>query len=389
MKRIIFLFNHDAPHQVAHLAGVAAAFARQEPSAKGLIAYSSSAIRAQIERLIDANDRDALEWVELELGRFKRALGRLLDSVVPASRLMKLDANLALFANADAIVSTERTCLRIQKRLGNGGHPLFIRLPHGAGDRNVTFHPDNARFDKILVPGRKAVEQLSAHGVPREKIEIVGYPKFDAVADRPREKFFDNDRPSFVYNPHFDPNLSSWYDLGPALLSWFASDEGQAFNCIFAPHVMLFRKAVHVSPEYRIGRRRPDIPAEAFAAPNILIDTESPRLFDMSYTLSADGYIGDASSQIYEFLIEPRAVFFLDRRRIRLAEDEQWMAQWQAGPKFSSVDELARALPEFHQIAQQYRSAQQRLFSYSFDRQDTPANERAAKAIARLVGDRG
>jgi hypothetical protein len=64
---------------------------------------------------------------------------------------------------------------------------------------------------------------------------------------------------------------------------------------------MLFKKKLHVSLEYRTARLRPDLAPRWHEAANILIDTGSTRLVDMTYTLSADGYIGDVSSQIYEF----------------------------------------------------------------------------------------
>lgn len=38
----------------------------------------------------------------------------------------------------------------------------------------------------------------------------------------------------------------------------------------------------------------------------ILIDLGSKRLLDMSYTSGADIYLGDVSSQVYEFLDTPR-----------------------------------------------------------------------------------
>ncbi|MFV0645022.1 MAG: hypothetical protein ACK5NN_11080 [Sphingomonadaceae bacterium] len=394
MGRAVFLFNHDAGHQVAHLAGIAAATARLYPEIKTVIAYASPSIRSRLDALISQEDAALIQWETLPLPRWARAAARLFDRILPASRLLRLRMNLPVFATANMVISTERTCLRVKKHLPARQTPLFAKVPHGAGDRSVAYHPDYKLFDYSFVAGQKVVDQLTAHGVEREKLIIIGYPKFEEVDLASRPDFFGNGRPTFVYNPHFDPHLSSWYDAGPDLLRWFASKAGQNMNCIFAPHVMLFRKELHVSPEYRIARRRPDIPKEALSASNILIDLDSPRLFDMSYTLGSDGYIGDVSSQIYEFLVRTRPVFFIDGRPVtgknatagRNESDDQWHLFWKAGPVVHSAAELVNMLPDFQSIGTSYRPAQEEIFSYTIDMGDRPASERAAQAIAQLIG---
>ena len=386
--RVVFLFNHDAAHQVAHLAGIAAAMARTHPEVETVIAYASPAIRARIEGLVGETDRAAIRWYELTLGPVARVVAGLFDKILPASRLMRLNAHVPLFASADMIVSTERTCLRLKKRIPADVMPLFAKVPHGAGDRSVSYHPDYTRFDRSFVAGQKVVDQLVAHGVDPERLVVIGYPKFENIDLAARPRLFDNDRPTIVYNPHFDPNLSSWYDHGPDILRWFASEAGQRFNLIFAPHVMLFRKEFHVSPEYGIARRRPDIPDEARSAANILIDTDSPRLFDMTYTLAADAYLGDASSQIYEFLARPRPSFFIDARRDVKAEDDEWHLFWECGPVVRSVGELTGLLPEMEAIGERYRARQEELFAYTIDLGDRPASERAADAILQAISSR-
>ena len=385
MTRVLFLFNHDAGHQVAHLASVAAATARLHPELRCTIAYATPAIRNRLETLIDPADAARLEWTELALTGRRRALAAVGDVVLPASRLLRLRQYAGLFARSTVVVSTERTCLRVKHHLDPAQTPAFVMVPHGAGDRNVSYHPDFARFDRVLVAGQKVVDQMTAHGVAPERLEIVGYPKFETIDLAAQPDFFGNGRPTFVYNPHFDPHLSSWYDSGPDLLRWFASAQGQQFNCIFAPHVMLFRKTLHVSPEYRVARRRPDVPPVALAAPNILVDTDSERLFDMSYMLGADAYIGDVSSQIYEFLARPRPAFFLDTRsKIDPAED-QWLAFRQAGPVARSAANLIAKLPDLAHIGSEYAPAQREIFSYTFDIGSITAAERAAAAIVGLV----
>ena len=111
-------------------------------------------------------------------------------------------------------------------------------------------------FDLILLSGNKVRDRMLAEGlITPANHRIVGYPKFDTLStSQPLARLFDNGRPTVLYNPHFDPRLSSWYTMGPAILDWFA---GQSrFNLVFAPHVMLFKRLIHASVEHRRLRWR-------------------------------------------------------------------------------------------------------------------------------------
>jgi CDP-glycerol glycerophosphotransferase (TagB/SpsB family) len=198
---------------------------------------------------------------------------------------------------------------------------------------------------------------------------------------RQPEKFFDNDRPTFLYNPHFDPYLSSWYDQGAAILEWFYQRPDE-YNLIFAPHVMLFVKKVHISMEYKVTRTRPDVDAKYLAAPNIRVDVGSPRLFDMSYTFSADAYIGDVSSQVYEFLYRPRPCIFVDVHSGNDPHDPPAYDFWRNGPVVKSAAELGEILPDFENIGASYHDIQLDRMAYTADNTDPrPASVRGALAI--------
>lgn len=388
MTRAIFLFNHDAAHQVPHLAQIAASMVENYPQIETVIAYANAALRTRIETTIGETSGRKIVWSELGLGPVAQGIASMLDKLGPASRLARLRNNGDLFASCDVLISSERTFLQIRKTLAPSSLPLLVKIPHGAGDRAVTFHKDNLQFDLLLVPGKKFSDEFIQSGVDEKRIKVVGYPKFEGADMSARPQFFQNDRPVFLYNPHFDPHLSSWYDVGQELLRWFASPAGQDFNCIFAPHVMLFRKRWHLSLEHRVFRARPDIPQEARLAPNILVDTSGPRLMDMSYTLGADAYIGDVSSQIYEFLSRPRATFFLDPKdAVRDERDKPPLFQ-QAGPRFKAIAQLVTQLPKYAETAASYSEVQKQMFSYTFDFSEQAPSTRAAQAIAALLEDR-
>lgn len=383
--QVCFLYNHDAGHQVAHSIGIAAELATSQCAIRTVIAYGSEAIRAEIEKHLTPAQIAALDWLDLSLPPLANALLALPNRLAPARRMARLLAGAKALRGFDMIVSTERTCLALKRRWRSAG-PAFVFVPHGAGDRGVTYHPEMRDFDLMLVSGRKVLDNMVAHGLARpETIRIIGYPKFDALLGRTPEKFFANDNPVFLYNPHFDPVLSSWYDHGPAILEWFARHP--QYNLVFAPHVMLFFKTVHISLEYRRGRVRPDIPPGVADCPNIRIDTASERLFDMSYTLASDVYIGDVSSQVYEFLHRPRAVFFIDTHAGAAPQDgEPAYEFWRNGPVVRSAEALVAQLPRWREVAVEYRAEQERLMAYTADRTDPrPAAVRGAEAITQFL----
>lgn len=381
-KRVMFLFNHDAAHQAAHIAGIMAQLATNYPEVEAIAATGNPSIEGQIRRLVSPQAAASITFADLSLPQIYEKLLALPNRVLPAKRLARLRWNEPLFSSVDMLVSTERTCLRVKDRLGKQA-PLFVYVPHGSGDRNVAYHPDLARFDYHLLSGRKLVDEMVAHDIAREdQCRIIGYAKFDTIAGNNDVDLFANDKPTILYNPHFDPRLSSWYDVGPRLLETLAG-MGDRFNVVFAPHVMLWRKKLHISPEYRIARRRPDIPETVIGCANVLIDTGSPALFDMSYTSNADIYIGDVSSQAYEFLRKRKPCIFIDAA----GDGADAYPFWANGPVVRSVGEVVEAVKAWEQLAHEYRDTQEELFRYTIDHDPAhSASERGAAAIAEILG---
>ena len=380
-KRVLFLFNHDAAHQAAHIAGIMARLALDHPGLEAIAATGNPAIEAQVRKLVSREAAGAITFADLSLPAVYEALLTAPNAILPAKRLARLRTNEALFASVDMLVSTERTCLRVKERLGANA-PLFVYVPHGSGDRNVAYHPELSRFDYHLLSGQKLVDEMVAHGIVREdQCRIIGYAKFDTVAEDAGANLFAGDKPTILYNPHFDPLLSSWYDMGPQLLETLAG-LGDRFNVVFAPHVMLWRKKLHISPEYRIARRRPDIPAGIAGQENVLIDTASPALFDMTYTTGADIYIGDVSSQVYEFLRHPKPCIFIDAA----GDGKDAYPFWANGPVVRSVGEVVSALDDWEKLGSDYRARQLELFRYTIDHDPArSASRRGAQAIAEIL----
>ena len=384
--RIGFLFNHDQVHQVAHSLPIALAMARAGVDAELVVATTNPRLSAEVIRLGEGLIGPVIRLVELGLNRRGSQIARsALESVLPAAKLLVYGDNLDFFRSLDVLVVAEKTSLILKTR-----HSLknlrIVHTRHGAGDRAVGFDRRSAAFDHVFVSGSKIRERLVAEaGVDPETISVVGYPKFDADLGGARTHVLvDDGRPVVLYNPHVSPHLSSWYAAGRQVLDWFAARDD--YHLIFAPHVMLFERPYVVSIDRLRMDRAGRIEERYLRAPNIHIDLGSRASTTMAYTNRADIYLGDASSQVYEFLLRPRPCVFLNPRGLAWRGDPNF-AHWRAGAVIETAAELGTALARASaDHATTYRSAQQALFDHSIDLPDEPASIRAARALARFAG---
>lgn len=384
--RIGFLFNHDQVHQVAHSLPVALALARGAPDADIVVATTNPRLSAEVVRLGAGLIGNRIRLVELGLTRrSSRLLKGALEAVLPAAKLLVYGDNLDFFRGLDVLVVAEKTSLILKTRHGLKDLKI-VHTRHGAGDRAIGFDKASAGFDHVLVSGRKILDRLVGEaGVDPARISVVGYPKFDVAAGAGAVRpLIDDGRPVVLYNPHVSPHLSSWYTAGRQVLDWFV--EHDDYHLIFAPHVMLFeRPFVLTIDKLRIDRPG-RIEERYLRAPNIHIDLGSRASTTMAYTNRADIYLGDASSQVYEFLLKPRPCLFLNPHRLAWRGDPNF-AHWQAGQVIEAVDELGPALACAHrQHARAYRPAQQSLLDASFDLTDELSSVRAARAVAQFAG---
>ena len=389
--RIGFLFNHFAGHQVAHSLPIAAALARLHPDVEVSLFVSEGAAEVEVRRLWLAAGFAPENGRVIALapaGAFTQALTALTGNALPADRLSILARNKDNFAPLDALVTPEKTATLLKTRLGMRDLAL-VHTRHGAGDRAIGFDNASAQFDLVLLSGAKIRDRLAAAGLLRDGgSAIVGYPKFDlqgAAADR--TPLFDNCKPTVLYNPHPSPALSSWYQHGPNILNWFAAQD--RYNLVFAPHVMLFAKRWNFSLSPFAAAKVSPVPPAIFSYPHIRIDTGSVSSLDMTYTNRADIYLGDASSQVYEFLRFPRPCIFWD------AKGQDWQGDinflhWEAGSVVGNIAELEIALDSAVLKPDQFRTKQEELFAYSFDISTSDSGERAAAAIIEwLESNRG
>lgn len=384
--RIGFLFNHDQVHQVAHSLPIALALARAEVGAEIVVATTNPRLSAEVVRLGGGMIGRGVALVELGLKRRSSRLAKTaLEGMLPAAKLLVYGDNLDFFRSLDVLVVAEKTSLILKTRHGLKNLNI-VHTRHGAGDRAIGFDRASAGFDLVLVSGQKIRDRLVNEAkVDPASISIVGYPKFDLASSGDEfHPVIDDGRPVVLYNPHVSPHLSSWYTVGRRVLDWFV--EHDEFRLIFAPHVMLFERPFVVTVD-RLRLDRPGrIDERYLRAPNIHIDLGSRASTTMAYTQRADIYLGDVSSQVYEFLLRPRPCVFLNPHRLAWRGDPNF-AHWQAGPVIEDIADLAIALDRSRaEHGSTWRRAQRTLFDYSFDLTDEPSSVRAARALARFAG---
>jgi len=377
--KVAFLFNHDQTHQVAHALPIALALrARHTDMAVTVITTNdrlSDAVRG-----ISRRAGDPIEPVQIGLRRWStRLASRCLDAVLPISKVGIYRDNLDIFGTFDALVVAEKTSLLLKTRYGMDALTI-IHTRHGAGDRAIGFNKASAGFDHVLVSGEKIRQRLIREaGLPAARLSTVGYPKFDLMPpSATRLPFADPAKPTVLYNPHPSPHLSSWYRHGRDVLDFFLHNDG--YNLIFAPHVMLFHRRFVVTIDKLRLDRPGRIDRRYWEAPNIHIDLGSAASTDMTYTAAADIYLGDASSQVYEFLRRPRPCLFLNSHGHAHDGDANF-AHWQAGQVIGDPADLGHALRRAVQMQPFMAPIQQELFARSVELTDERSSDRAARAV--------
>lgn len=317
LREVAFLFI-GGPHQVFHLAPVAAEFSKIATEARVVCLYSDPRTRAALEQVTLAMPGSHMAIERIELPAWAKVASALLRrrSLRKIPELMAVSRRLR---GTHAIVTPERTSAAL-RHLGHRD-TLMIHFRHGAGDRLVRSEKRLRSFDLIAVHGEKYVHRaMNQHGIPAERLRVAGYVKLDfltMLAAR-RRQLFPNDRPIILYNPHFERGQSSWQDAR-AIIEAVRSDG--RYNLIVAPHLRLAE----------------NMPAQEIAfwksfedAERIIVDFDSLRLVDMTYTRAADIYLGDVSSQIYEFLAYPRPVVFFNSHCVAWRDNPHY-ACWALG----------------------------------------------------------
>jgi hypothetical protein len=283
-----------------------------------------------------------------------------------------LKKNMSYLLNSfDALIFTDYYHKYVKDARGDRSFPKLIKLPHGPVGRSYSYNKNLLDFDFQLLFGNYHREQMKALNLLSKDYIVAGYPKIDAVKSNSNKTFFNNHNPVVLYNPHFSPPLSSWHHIGMDILEFFYQQN--EFNLIFAPHINLFQdkggfKASHIPEKYKNSE-------------HILIDTGSDESVNMTYVLNSDIYLGDVSSQVYEFIITPRPCVFLNPTHVNYQKDYRFRF-WQCGDVVNSIEELNTSLDNCFNNFKNYQPIQKKITDENFYTEETStASERAAKAL--------
>ena len=367
--RILFLFIGE-PHHVFHALPIAAEMAAAGQVVE--VAVASADHLRVVEQVALAYPGFAPHITLLGQKGFARWLRD--KGLFRHPRLPILLGALPFLRQFDAIVVPERTTTAIRHFLPRKTRLIFT--PHGAGDRAIMLDPRDRHFDFVLVAGEKSEQRLLDAGtIEPGRYAVNGYVKLDLMPrlQAAREPLFANDRPTVLYAPHFKRELSSWDRFGRDIIAWFAAQD--RYNLVVAPHIRLFAEA---SDADRAA-------VTALAVPGkIMIDLESDRLFDMSYTSGADIYLGDVSSQVYEFLDTPRPCVFLNAHAVAWQEDANYLF-WTLGEVADSVAGAMAAVGRARAEHPRYSALQKETLALSVGGDPAGAARRGAEAIVHFL----
>lgn len=368
---IAFLFVAE-PYQCYH--GAAVAFETAAiPCVSVSIYYNDPESVHHLERIRKAYGVAPIKYIRMRRNLLARAIQSV--KILGFAKWAVYPSNERLLGKYDAIFTVEDTAYRLFSRWPANKRPKKIYMPHGAGDGMLGFSARSRKFDFLLFPGEKSASRMLALGHVRpDNYKIIGLVKLETASRlyQARGPFFDNDRPVVLYNAHQKPPLQSWDIFIEPMLAGFAQSD--AFNLIVAPHVKKF---------HRRTRRQRDW-WEARGTSNIIIDTGSDFSVDMSYTRAADIYVGDVSSQVYEFLVEPRPCVFLNPTNVAWEQNPNF-AHWHLGDVITKPEELMPAIqaaPARHAL---YRDKQAAMAAASLGDRSPGAAIRAAQATVAFL----
>jgi CDP-glycerol glycerophosphotransferase (TagB/SpsB family) len=272
------------------------------------------------------------------------------------------------FLGYDALVSADIDLQSlIQKTQTKDKRPLFCLCHHGAGDRSHYFNALIINYDFVLLPNEKYRARFAESDYwQKDKFAVIGYPKFDVFPEK-KHHFFQNSNPTIIYNPHFNSDFSSWEKWGIDILEFFYHN--QNYNFIFAPHCILFRR--------KLNSRK--FPQKFRYARHMHIDLGSELSADMTYINSADIYLGDVSSQIYEFIRKPRPCIFLNAHGINWKKDKNYQF-WHFGTVINELSEVKDVFSKTS-VANPRAEIQEKVFMDNFPKFSESAASRACLAI--------
>lgn len=365
--RLALLYGAE-PYQAYHVSDIAAALTH-DPDVELTILTVDPAIDPLLDRLEAGRFAKPVPRVRLRTPAWVRLLRKARVFGILKQQVIADPANVARLARFDAVITPTTHVADVRDRVPRSTR--FVYCYHGAGARQASYSPRMAAFDLILPPGQSTADRLVADGLAAPGASrAIGLVKLETcrrhAAQRP--PLFDNDAPAVLFSPHSQRQLRSWEKFAEPLID--AASSG-AFNLIVAPHVKMFSRAPRWRWRYWEGKAVPG---------RVHIDLGSEASLDMRYTLGADIYCGDVSSQVYEFLVEPKPCVFLNAHGADWQNDPNY-PMWRLGEIASTPDEAIRMIERARNVHPRFVELQRAERILRIGAQESGVAERAAATI--------
>jgi glycosyltransferase involved in cell wall biosynthesis len=363
------------PYQALHVADIAFELAKRPDVAVELVSTLAESL-AEITRVAPSECDCAITRHILRTPWHLRVLQKLAIFGSVKTAVMRYRPNVEMLSRYDAIVTPTDHARVLRPLLRPTTAMVYVN--HGIGGRAASYSDKYLGFDYVVVASRKDEERLLEERRVRPGNYVVAYPKFETAERlaRATPPLFANDRPIVLFNPHSKRSLRSWERFAKPLID-HAARTGE-FNLIVAPHVKMF----HRRPRF-VWRRWERLAV----ADRIIIDLGSPRSLDMTYTMAADIYAGDVSSQVAEFLTRPRSCVFLNAHGFDWHRSKDF-PNWDLGDVAETPEEAIAAIRHaFTRHHDLYEPRQRERIDATIDRRPGAA-ARAADAISKYLGER-
>ncbi|RVQ69023.1 glycosyl transferase [Croceicoccus ponticola] len=339
--------------------------------------------RGLVKPKIFVPDREHREFIEMLATRLKLPVPPIVIMKLPYAierwvrgKRFRLLWWARKLRDADALLSAERTSTILTRLPGKC--PRFLHIPHGAGDGAKGFEPRLKRFDEILTAGEKDRQRVVMMGLcPDTRVHAVGGVKVATLTSTVEpERRFSNSLPTVFYNPHFSERLGTFHQVADRLIDEIERDP--RYNLVLAPHIRLAEKL-----DAAVRKRM-----ESRSCERVIVDFGSDLSCDMTYARTSDLYIGDVSSQVYEFIMRPRPCLFLRQG------DTDWLgnpdyAMWKFGPVIGLDAPLIPAIDDAIRTFPAYRAEQETGSAHAFagDRLAPDQLDKIAIAVESILAN--
>ncbi len=245
---------------------------------------------------------------------------------------------------------------------------FWAYLPHGFVNRKFGDDPHLHDYDLVLLPGEKEQRELEERIGPLKNAVVAGYAKLDYFRYHPAQAtgLFRETKPVVIYNPHFDPNVTSFFDQGRELLESLSASG--KYNVIFMPH-----------PD--LARRVQPLLAELAKLPNIAIAERSK--INLDYMAAADIYLTDVSSSVFEWLYFNKPVLFFNTKKI-VWQHNRYYLSWVLGEVVETVPSMLEGIDQALKGPDNFHQQREDMFSKIFANQD----KNISKLMAEIIWDR-